>query len=58
MLAPECDRAKTLNLPCASEWLERFIDHCERHGYASEASRARARLEGICAVRKAEAGRG
>jgi hypothetical protein len=56
-LCRKCHHYKTENRPSAARWLEDFLQHCLRYGYAAEAERARARLEGICAVRKAEAGR-
>lgn len=55
VLRAQCHRLKTKNIPDAGHWLERFIGHCDVFGYGSEASRARARLEGIVAVRRAEA---
>jgi 5-methylcytosine-specific restriction endonuclease McrA len=56
-LCRKCHHYKAENRPSAARWLEDFLQHCLRYGYATEAERARARLEGICAVRKAEAGR-
>lgn len=53
LLRWECHHAKTNNDPSARVWHERWIRHCERHGYVDEAARARARLEGIIAVREA-----
>lgn len=46
-LCRQCHGRKTRNAPSAAWWLEAFIVHCDRHGYAAEASRARARLEAI-----------
>ena len=47
-----CDNAKTVNRPSARHWLESFIRHAESHGYTAAAERARARLDGIVAVRE------
>jgi 5-methylcytosine-specific restriction endonuclease McrA len=57
LLCRACHRAKTDNNPSAAWWLDRFDAHARFYGYTAESKRARARLEGICAVRKAEAGR-
>jgi hypothetical protein len=51
-LAPECDRAKTENVPNAAHWLQLFIKRCDRHGHFFEAAKARARLEGIVSLRE------
>lgn len=56
-IAEGCHYLKSNNVPSASAWIERFITHAEKHGYTAEAERARARLEGICAIRRAEAER-
>ena len=55
-LCVECDIDKTYNRPAASHWLLSFVCHAESHGYTAAAERARARLEGIVAVREREAG--
>lgn len=47
MLCANCHREKTRNVPNASEWLCLFALHCDRHGYAPEASKARARLDAL-----------
>lgn len=39
-----CHRNKTDGSPSPEEWCGRFISHCQRYGYAAEASRARTRL--------------
>lgn len=57
-LCSSCHHVKTRNYPSSAYWLERFIAHAERHGYHTEAERARARLEGIVAVRAASAAKG
>ncbi len=40
-----CDQAKTLNYPSARYWLERFVDHAQRHGYSAEVERAFAKID-------------
>lgn len=40
-----CDHAKTNNQPSAEHWLNRFIVHCETHGYLPEIELAEARLD-------------
>ena len=40
-----CHAAKTRNDPSAQWWIRRFIEHCEKHGYETSASRSRVRLE-------------
>jgi hypothetical protein len=44
ILCPPCDVAKTESKPNAAHWLQKFIKHAEKHGYAAEAERAGARL--------------
>ena len=39
-----CHREKTDNNPSAAAWLERFIRHCQHHGYATEAALAENRI--------------
>lgn len=43
-LCGACHKAKTNSRPNAAQWLTLFADHCDRHGFAREAARARARL--------------
>lgn len=57
LLCRACHRAKTDNKPSAAWWLDKFGGHARFSGYHAEAERARARLEGIVAVRAPEAGR-
>lgn len=45
LLCPRCHYAKTQNSPSASHWLEKFIAHCKRYGYAEAQHRAEARLQ-------------
>lgn len=52
LICARCHREKTLNYPDAAAWFEAFIRHCVRHGYRAAAERARARLEGIIAIRR------
>ena len=33
-LCRSCDRSKTDNSPSAKHWIQLFIEHCRRHGYA------------------------
>lgn len=44
-LCRSCHRKKTDGNPSAAFWLGAFIRHATKHGYSSEASRARARLQ-------------
>lgn len=37
LLSRECHRAKTNNSPSRAAWLNRFIAHCDRHRFTSEA---------------------
>lgn len=53
VLTPRCHYAKTANSPSARSWLERFIAHCERHGYAESETRAKAKLEWLIAKGRA-----
>lgn len=48
-LRADCHRRKTLNDPNAGHWLFSFADHCARHGYATEARRARDRFAFVAA---------
>lgn len=54
LLCIHCNRAKTDNVPTSDHWLRLFIQHCNRHGYAAEADRARARLEAESLLQAAE----
>jgi hypothetical protein len=56
-LRSDCHRAKTGNSPSAAHWLEKFITHCKRHGYAPEAERAQARLDALRLSRPQQEGR-
>lgn len=56
-LAFGCDRGKTANYPSARFWLEKFALHCDCHGYLAEAAKARARIDGMVAVRDSERSR-
>lgn len=47
-----CHREKTASAPDAATWLRRFAAHCQRHGYAEAAERARRRLGGIVKMRE------
>lgn len=53
-LAIRCHDQKTMNFPNAATWLCKFITHAQKHGYTSEASRARARLEALELISQAE----
>lgn len=44
LLHRTCHHQRTNNSPSAAYWLERFIIHADKHGYAAEAARARVRL--------------
>lgn len=44
VLSPRCHFMKTNNSPSARDWLERFIKHCERWGYAESLIRAQGKL--------------
>lgn len=48
-----CDVQKTHNQPKASLWLEKFIAHCQRYGYAKEEERALAKLQALVAKGRA-----
>lgn len=39
-----CDEDKTASRPNAEVWLQRFIAHCRRHGYAAEEELAKSKL--------------
>lgn len=56
-LCPDCHYLKTLNDPNAEHWLKAFQEHCRKHRYWSELAQAQRRLDGIVAVRNAEAAR-
>lgn len=43
-LREDCHFNKTNNSPSAGYWLEKFIEHCRKHGYAVELEQAEARL--------------
>ena len=57
VLREDCHRDKTDNRPNARTWHLLFIAHCRKHNYTEAAERARRRLEGMVAVREAEARR-
>lgn len=44
-LRVDCHERKTLNEPSAEHWRDRFVLHCERHGYHEAAQKARALTE-------------
>lgn len=44
-LCVPCHRDKTENRPSAEHWLEKFVAHCEKHGYAQAAEEARKRID-------------
>ena len=52
-LATDCHRNKTNNLPDAAHWLERYIEHCERHGYGAEIEWACGRIDWLAAKGRA-----
>ncbi len=43
-LCCDCDFRKTYNRPSSAHWQRLFIAHTEKHGYETEAARARDRL--------------
>jgi hypothetical protein len=43
-LTRHCHHNKTRNWPSTEHWLTAFLIHCERHGYAAEATKARNRF--------------
>lgn len=45
-----CHKSKTLNQPSRAHWLQLFANHCDRHGYATEAAKARRELEAMAAI--------
>lgn len=48
MLGTHCHKQKTLNLPSAEYWLEKFISHCDRWGIRGEAREmAQRRLDSL-----------
>jgi hypothetical protein len=53
MLRHDCHEAKRDN----REWLEKFIDHARRYGYAHASASALARLEGMVSIRESEQSR-
>lgn len=54
MLTAKCHEEKTLSKPDAATWLERYIKHCSRWGYATEKARAESRL--VFVVTRAQLG--
>jgi 5-methylcytosine-specific restriction endonuclease McrA len=51
LICARCHHAKSKSVPSAGFWLHAFIRHAEKHSYMVTAEKARARLEGIVAMR-------
>lgn len=55
LIHQSCHRARHAGSPSREHWLDRWADHCRRHGYSAEAFDADAKLESRSLIQAAAA---